>query len=148
MPHAQRIPCTPVQVQVTPWSLQGSQRLLTPADVHAFAVDPKHQGRGAGAALVLALIDLGNASQLPIYLESSPGTERLYYKMGFRRLPGEMGSIVHRAEVLGTEQDIEVPLMVMIPDPAEGQKEKSRHEKQRKGSWLQAMWSSWVAGEA
>ncbi|KAK5657193.1 hypothetical protein OQA88_3251 [Cercophora sp. LCS_1] len=117
--------------------------------VHAFAVDPKHQGRGAGAALVQALVDLGNASQLPIYLESSPGTEGLYYKMGFRRLPGEMGRIIHSAEALGTEKDVEVPLMMKIADPGQEKRgEGATAGNRRKSGWLQTMWSSWVAEKA
>ncbi|KAK3936780.1 hypothetical protein QBC46DRAFT_394186 [Diplogelasinospora grovesii] len=83
--------------------------------VHAFAVDPKHQGRGAGAALVKALIALSDQSNLPIYLESSPPTEGLYAKLGFQRLKE---SVIHDAAVLGTDKDVEVPLMVKLPSKA------------------------------
>ncbi|KAL2127371.1 hypothetical protein VTI74DRAFT_10837 [Chaetomium olivicolor] len=58
--------------------------------IHAFAVNPKHQGRGAGAALVQALIDLGDGTGLPIYLESSPGSQGLYRKLGFLQVPGNI----------------------------------------------------------
>ncbi len=95
-------------------------------DVHVFAVDPRYQGRGAGTALVRALVDLGNSSSLPVYLESSPGTEKLYYRMGFRRLPGEMGRVVHDAEVVGTERNMEVPLMVRLPDQGAEARERMR----------------------
>ncbi|KAK4234192.1 puromycin N-acetyltransferase [Achaetomium macrosporum] len=83
--------------------------------IHAFAVHPKHQGRGAGAALVQALIDLSESTGLPIYLESSPGSQGLYKKMGFMQVPGEVARVVHEAAVLGTEKDVEVPLMIKLP---------------------------------
>ncbi|KAK3493465.1 hypothetical protein B0T13DRAFT_52676 [Neurospora crassa] len=83
--------------------------------VHAIAVDPKHQGRGAGAMIVKQLVSLSNDSNLPIYLESSASAEGLYKKMGFVRVPKEKASVVHSKEVLGTETDVEVPLMVKTP---------------------------------
>lgn len=52
------------------------------------------------------------ACRLPLYFEASPSTVGLYEKMGFQSL-GE--TIVHSREVLGTEEDIVVPLMVMMP---------------------------------
>ncbi|KAK3315674.1 hypothetical protein B0H66DRAFT_565736 [Apodospora peruviana] len=85
--------------------------------VHAVAVDPKFQGRGAGAALTQHIIDLGNRGQLPIYLESSPKSEGLYKKLGFERLSKETASVVHKKGVLGSEADVEVPLMVKSPSP-------------------------------
>lgn len=88
----------------------------TSQDIHAFAVDPKHQGRGAGAALVQTLIDLGNSNRLPIYLESSPGSQGLYRKMGFWNVPCEIARAVHHVDVLGVEKAVEVPLMVKLPD--------------------------------
>lgn len=54
---------------------------------------------------------------MPVYFESSPSTVGLYRKMGFELLPEK---IVHKAEVLGTEQDITVPLMVKMPSIAGG----------------------------
>ncbi|KAK3491176.1 uncharacterized protein B0T23DRAFT_421464 [Neurospora hispaniola] len=83
--------------------------------VHAIAVDPKHQGRGAGAMIVKQLVNLSNDSNLPIYLESSASAEGLYKKMGFVRVPKEKASVVHSKEVLGTETDVEVPLMIKTP---------------------------------
>ncbi|KAK3680826.1 hypothetical protein B0T22DRAFT_474165 [Podospora appendiculata] len=83
--------------------------------VHAIAVNPAYQGRGAGATIVQSLLDLGNQSQLPIYLESTAAAERLYGKMGFQRLPKEMASVVHEAKVLGIDADVEVPLMMKQP---------------------------------
>ncbi|CCC05503.1 hypothetical protein SMACR_09349 [Sordaria macrospora] len=83
--------------------------------VHAIAVDPKHQGRGAGAMIVKELINLSNDSNLPIYLESSASAEGLYKKMGFVRVPEESARVVHSKSVLGTETDVEVPLMIKTP---------------------------------
>ncbi|KAK4163100.1 acyl-CoA N-acyltransferase [Cladorrhinum sp. PSN259] len=83
--------------------------------IHAFAVDPEYQGRGAGSALIQATIDLGNSTNLPIYLESSPAAEPVYAKKGFRRIPADIAQVVHEAAVLGTDYDVEVPLMVRLP---------------------------------
>lgn len=57
-------------------------------------------------------IDLCDRSCLPVYLESSPTTAPLYKKMGFVTLKEK---IVHKKETLGTDSDIEVPLMVRMP---------------------------------
>lgn len=80
-------------------------------------VDPVHQGRKAGAALLNWGIDLGERTGLPLYFESSPSTVRMYEKAGFERLDE---TIVHKAEVMGTKEDIEVPLMVRMPSAAKG----------------------------
>jgi hypothetical protein len=64
---------------------------------------------------VQALIDLSDSTQMPIYLESSPGSYGLYKKMGFQRVPEHVARVVHEAEVLGTEKDVEVPLMIRLP---------------------------------
>ncbi|PNY24500.1 Acyl-CoA N-acyltransferase [Tolypocladium capitatum] len=84
---------------------------------HLIAVDPKHQGRGAGTLLVQWGIEMGDLIGLPVYCESSPTAVSLYKKLGFEILPEK---IVHKAEVLGTETDIEVPLMVKMPSTAGG----------------------------
>jgi hypothetical protein len=60
---------------------------------------------------------MGEKVGLPVYFESSPSTVKLYEKMGFERLKE---SVVHKAEVLGTDTDIEVPLMVKMPSSAGG----------------------------
>ena len=60
-------------------------------------------------------IDAVERTQLPIYFEASPTTVGLYEKMGCHRL---QETIVHKAEVLGTESDIVVPLMAMMPSAA------------------------------
>ncbi|KAG9237422.1 acyl-CoA N-acyltransferase [Amylocarpus encephaloides] len=83
--------------------------------VHVVAVDPKNQGRKAGAALVQWGIDLGEQSGVPVYFESSPTTIGLYEKMGWHRLKE---TVVHKADVLGTEEDITVPLVIRFPSYA------------------------------
>lgn len=87
------------------------------SDCHVIGIDPRHQGRKAGALLVQWGLDLGERAGLPVYFESSPSTVGLYKKMGFELLDEK---ITHKAEVLGTEQDIEVPLMVKMPSLAGG----------------------------
>nr|KMM69654.1 hypothetical protein CPAG_05968 [Coccidioides posadasii RMSCC 3488] len=85
---------------------------------HVIGVDPKHQGRKAGAALVRWGIDLSEQTGLPVYFEASPSTVKMYEKMGFETLKE---TIVHRAEDLGIKEDITVPLMVRMPSCAGGQ---------------------------
>ncbi|CAG8949066.1 hypothetical protein HYFRA_00002195 [Hymenoscyphus fraxineus] len=84
---------------------------------HIIAVDPKYQGRGAGAAIVQWCIDTSNSSGLPFYLEASPFAAPLYTKMGFETLEE---TIVHKKEVLGTPEDVTVPLMIWMPEAANG----------------------------
>ncbi|KAK4073674.1 hypothetical protein Trihar35433_3148 [Trichoderma harzianum] len=84
---------------------------------HVIGIDPRHQGRKAGALLVQWGLDLGERAGLPVYFESSPSTVGLYKKMGFELLDEK---IIHKAEVLGTEEDIEVPLMIKMPSLAGG----------------------------
>jgi GNAT superfamily N-acetyltransferase len=88
-------------------------KLTLPVDVHAFAVNPRHQGRGAGAALVQHVVDLGVRTNLPVYLESSPSSKGLYQKLGFQTLDE---GVTHAAEDLGSAEDVHIPLMVMYPD--------------------------------
>lgn len=54
---------------------------------------------------------------MPVYFESSPSTVGLYKKMGFEVLDEQ---IVHDAALLGTDEDIVVPLMVRMPSCAQG----------------------------
>lgn len=86
-------------------------------DVHVIAIDPKSQGRRAGAALLEWGIDLCERSRLPVYFEASPTVVELYKKMGFELL---RETVVHKAEVLGTDSDITIPLMVRMPSAAKG----------------------------
>ena len=90
-------------------------------------MDPEHQGRKAGTALVQWGIDLCERTALPLYLESSPTTLELYAKMGFEKL---RETVVHDAELLGTDSDITVPLMVRMPSAGKG---LSFYEWQEKG---------------
>ena len=81
-------------------------------DIHVFAVHPRHQKRGAGRALVQFVVDMADTTGLPVYLEATQSSMPLYKKLGFERIPE---SVIHRAEVLGTDTDVEVPLMVKQP---------------------------------
>ena len=90
------------------------------------AVDPKHQGRKAGMALLQWGLDLADRTGLPLYLEASPSTAGMYDKAGFERLSE---TVVHKAELMGTETDIEVPLMVRMPACAGGMTFKEWLEK-------------------
>ncbi|KAK0718650.1 hypothetical protein B0T26DRAFT_856340 [Lasiosphaeria miniovina] len=84
---------------------------------HVIGVNPEAQGKGAGAALVHWGIDICDRLALPLYFESSPSTVGLYMKMGYERLNE---TIVHKADVLGADEDIVVPLMVRMPSAAKG----------------------------
>ncbi|KAK3683316.1 hypothetical protein B0T22DRAFT_384766 [Podospora appendiculata] len=84
---------------------------------HVIGVDPKYQGRQAGRALAQWGIDLCERTQLPVYFESSPSSVGLYVKLGYERLNE---TIVHTAALMGTNEDIVVPLMVKMPSGAQG----------------------------
>lgn len=60
-------------------------------------------------------LEHGTKLNLPMYFESSPSSVGFHEKAGFERLPE---TIVHKKELLGTETDIEVPLMVKMPQQA------------------------------
>ncbi|EXJ78795.1 hypothetical protein A1O1_09197 [Capronia coronata CBS 617.96] len=85
--------------------------------VHAIAIKPESQGKKAGMALILWAIELADRSDLPVYIESSPSTWKLYTRVGFEVINEKL---VHSKELLGTEEDIEVPLMVRMPSSANG----------------------------
>jgi ribosomal protein S18 acetylase RimI-like enzyme len=56
------------------------------------AVDPMHQGRGLGSALLIHALQTCDREQLPAYLEAtSPDSRRLYERHGFEAL-GEIQS--------------------------------------------------------
>ncbi|KAK4185107.1 hypothetical protein QBC35DRAFT_390209 [Podospora australis] len=107
--------------------------------VHAFAVHPDHQGLGAGSALVQSIVDMGNSLDLPVYLESSPDSERLYARKGFRRIPADIAQVIHDKETLGTEADVEVPLMIKLPEAIYGRK-----AAEKKG--VEEVWGEWQRG--
>ncbi|KKA29565.1 hypothetical protein TD95_001659 [Thielaviopsis punctulata] len=82
---------------------------------HVIGVDPTHQGRKAGATICQFGKDFAEGAGVPLYFEASPSTWKLYEKMGYELLDEP---IVHKAEVLGTTNDISVPLMVLMPKKA------------------------------
>ncbi|KDN65906.1 putative acetyltransferase [Colletotrichum sublineola] len=84
---------------------------------HVIAIDPKHQGRKAGALWCKWGMDLSDSLGIPMYFESSPSTYQLYEKMGYETLDEK---IVHKAALTGMAEDIEVPLMVKMPACAGG----------------------------
>ncbi|KAL0934150.1 putative acetyltransferase [Colletotrichum truncatum] len=84
---------------------------------HVIAIDPKHQGRKAGALWCKWGMDLSDSLGIPMYFESSPSTYKLYEKMGYETLDEK---IVHKPEVTGAPHDTEVPLMVKMPACAGG----------------------------
>lgn len=61
-------------------------------------------------------IDAAEQLGQPMYLESTEGGVPLYESVGFQRIEDER--LVHKAEVLGTENDVEVPLMRRDPRKA------------------------------
>ncbi|TQB67500.1 hypothetical protein MPDQ_005476, partial [Monascus purpureus] len=75
---------------------------------HVIAVKPEFQRQKAGTAIVSWQKDLVDQLGLPMYLESNPSIKNFYEKMGFETLPE---TIVHKAGDLGTDEDVEVPLM-------------------------------------
>ncbi|KAL8347245.1 hypothetical protein RB601_003233 [Gaeumannomyces tritici] len=95
--------------------LWGGQRYIY---VHVIAVDPKHQGRGAGKAFIEWALATGEACGVPVYFESSPSTVKLYERMGFSRIRDK---ISHKGKVLGLPLvTVDVPLMVFMPSAAGG----------------------------
>ncbi|KAK4222464.1 hypothetical protein QBC38DRAFT_489788 [Podospora fimiseda] len=84
---------------------------------HVIGVLPEHQGKQAGRVMVGFGQDLSNQLNLPMYFEASLTSVGLYERLGYERLKEK---IVHKAELLGTETDIEVPLFVMMPKSANG----------------------------
>lgn len=94
------------------WLTSAPGRRLFLQDTHVIAIEPKHQGRKAGALICKWGVEMAEAWQLPLYFEASPSSVGLYEKMGFQKLNE---TIVHKKEVLGTPEDIQVPLMVIMP---------------------------------
>lgn len=82
---------------------------------HITAVDPTQQGKGIGGELLATLTDLADKLNLPVYLESTPRAASLYGRHGFQTLNRR---ITHTAEDLGTDSDVEIPLMLRMPVPS------------------------------
>jgi tRNA threonylcarbamoyladenosine modification (KEOPS) complex Pcc1 subunit len=95
-------------------------------DVHVIGVHPKHQGRKAGAAMVKWGIEMTEQLGMPLYFEASPSTAPLYSRMGYHTLKEK---IVHKAEDMGIDVDIEVPLMIRMPSHAGGMSFEEWREK-------------------
>lgn len=80
-------------VMLEPWHA-GSEVSRSPddAEVRAFAVTPRAQGRGVGRALMLAVIDAAAASGARrLLLSTQPrmkSAQHLYHSLGFTRTPG------------------------------------------------------------
>lgn len=62
-------------------------------------------------------MELSDSLGMPLYFEASPSTYRLYEKMGYETLEEK---VVHAPELMGTEEPVEVPLMVKMPRAAGG----------------------------
>ncbi|KAI1337259.1 acyl-CoA N-acyltransferase [Xylariaceae sp. FL0016] len=82
------------------------------------AVHPDYQRRGIGRLLMQWGIDMAEKLGLPIYLEATDAGFPLYKSMGFERLTHV--SVIHKAEVTGSAEDTNVPLMVKMPSKARG----------------------------
>ncbi|KAI0414030.1 acyl-CoA N-acyltransferase [Xylaria grammica] len=80
------------------------------------AVHPDYQRRGAGRLLMQWGIAVAESLGLPIYLESTGPGNSLYQAMGFDKLTH--AQIIHKAEVTGSLEDTEIPLMVRMPSKA------------------------------
>lgn len=56
----------------------------TLADVSAFAVEPRSQGKGIGSQLLKHCLDIADQASLQTWLISFPGSHSLYLRFGFR----------------------------------------------------------------
>lgn len=54
------------------------------ADVSAFAVEPRSQGKGIGSRLLKHCLDIADHASLQTRLISFPGSHSLYLRFGFR----------------------------------------------------------------
>ncbi|KAJ2983913.1 hypothetical protein NQ176_g343 [Zarea fungicola] len=82
----------------------------------SIAVHPDYQRRGIGGTLLDWGIDQADKLQVPIYTEASKDGFGLFIAYGFEKL--DHVSLIHKAEVLGREDDEEVPLVVRMPSVA------------------------------
>jgi GNAT superfamily N-acetyltransferase len=90
--------------------------LIDAPDCHIVAVDPKHQGKGIGTLLTKWGVDVAEQLQVPMYLEASGDhSVHVYKKVGFRVLDK---TIRLKAEMMGTEEDANAPLMARMPSSA------------------------------
>ena len=86
------------------------------AEFRMLAVDPDAQGRGVGAALVQACIDIAEKKTLSGLVicvrDFNVGAQRLYERFGFRRLPGKDWSPLPGVELLAMRLDLPVPATI------------------------------------
>jgi GNAT superfamily N-acetyltransferase len=73
------------------FSFLGQMGTYHPTEPHWYlpfiAVDPMHQGKGLGSALLIHALQACDHEQLPAYLEAtSPDSRRLYERHGFEAL--------------------------------------------------------------
>ena len=85
-------------------AIQMATQTRRPTSPHVYlpsmAVHPVHRGKGLGAALLAAVIDLVAAEKMPIYLEaSSDDNRRFYARHAFHDLGGPL-PIAHDAPTL------------------------------------------------
>jgi len=78
------------------FAFMGQMGVFHPTDPHWYlpliGVDPPHQGRGLGSALLKHALQNCDRDKLPAYLEAtSPGSRRLYERHGFEAI----GEIQH-----------------------------------------------------
>lgn len=87
------------------------------AEFRMLAVDPSAQGRGVGAALVKACIDLAEARQVSGLVicvrDFNVNAQRLYARFGFRRVPEKDWSPLPGVELLALRLDLPVPVRVI-----------------------------------
>lgn len=93
-------------------------RADNPADLASIAVHPEHQHRGAGSLLLQWGVNIAEQFDIPIYTEASKSGYGLYEKMGFERLTHVR--LIHPADVIGGDEDVEIPLVVRLPNSAKG----------------------------
>ncbi|KAF2635409.1 acyl-CoA N-acyltransferase [Massarina eburnea CBS 473.64] len=77
---------------------------------HVVAVHPDYQRQGIGKLITEYGLRVAEQAGLPVYLEASTMGTGLYEKLGFRRVREKL---VHKGE------DVEVPLMVWVPQGKE-----------------------------
>jgi GNAT superfamily N-acetyltransferase len=87
-------------------------------DCMTMATHPDYRRKGIGRLLVQWGIDVAEQLGLPIYLESTTSAIPFYESIGFQAVKGE--SVVHKAEVTGDAEDVEVPVMFKMPSKANG----------------------------
>lgn len=86
------------------------------SDCHVIAVHPNSQRRGVGALLTQWGVDVGDRLGVPVYLEATDASIKLYNSLGFQKLSS---GVVLQAGVIG-EQAVEAAVMAKMPTSAAG----------------------------